>query len=185
VRAALFCSKCGTSLPSSPPVTCQSCGSSHWLNPKPCANAVVADQGKVLLVRRGYTESPWHGAWCTPGGFCEVGEHPIETAEREAREETGLLVVVVGYIGVWVDEYTDEPGREDADVINVAYYHAVPTDDRQGPIDATEVSEIRWFDWDHLPNELAPRGTLEAVLTTARLALDRGVAASPMPDRPF
>ncbi|MBM2823404.1 MAG: hydrolase [Thermoleophilia bacterium] len=185
MTAARFCSSCGTSLPSSPPVTCQSCGSSHWRNPKPCANVVVVDQGKVLLVRRGYAGSPWHGAWCAPGGFCELGEHPIETAEREVREETGLRVVVTGYIGVWVDEYTDEPGQGDAEVINVAYYHAAPTDEREGPVDANEVSEIRWFDWDHVPNDLAPPGTLTVVLTAARLALDRGIAGSPVPDRPL
>lgn len=141
-------------------------------------------QGKVLLIRRGHVESPWHGAWCAPGGFCEVGEHPIETAEREVREETGLRVAVTGYIGVWVDEYTDEPGRGDAEVINVAYYHAVPIDDTGGRIDETEVSEVRWFDWGEVPPDLAPPETLEAVLTAARAALDRGTAAFPAPDRP-
>jgi ADP-ribose pyrophosphatase YjhB (NUDIX family) len=108
----------------------------------------VADERGVLLVCRGHAESPWHGAWCAPGGFCEIGEHPIETAEREAREETGLSITVTGYIGVWIDEYTDEPGRGDAEVINVSYYHAVPSAGRGEPIDSNEVSAVRWFDWD-------------------------------------
>jgi 8-oxo-dGTP diphosphatase len=51
----------------------------------------------VLLARRAY--APWQDAWGSPGGFCEVGEHPIETVEREVLEETGLRVSVTGYIG--------------------------------------------------------------------------------------
>ena len=180
----LFCSVCGSRLPSLPPVKCCNCGTSHWRNPKPCANAVVVDEGKVLLVRRAQLESPWYGAWCAPGGFCEVGEHPILTVEREVREETGLRVEVTGYIGVWVDEYADEPGLSDAEVINVAYHHAVPTADEVGPVGATEVSDVRWFGWDDMPTELAPPGTLEAVLTAAREALVRGVSPSSLLDRP-
>ncbi|MGH3132922.1 MAG: NUDIX hydrolase, partial [Gaiellaceae bacterium] len=91
-----FCSACGAELPSRPPVTCGECGTSHWRNPKPCANAVVVDGGRVLLARRAY--APWKGMWGTPGGFCEAGEHPIEAVERETLEETGLHVSVTGYI---------------------------------------------------------------------------------------
>ena len=144
----------------------------------------MVDEGKVLLVRRAYAQSPWHGAWCAPGGFCEIGEHPVQTVEREVREETGLRVTVTGYLGVWIDEYADQTGLPGAEVINVAYYHAAATDDDRGPIDGAEVSEIRWFDWDHLPAELAPPGTLEAVLTAARAALSRGAGTSPLLDRP-
>jgi ADP-ribose pyrophosphatase YjhB (NUDIX family) len=171
-----FCSACGAELPAPPPVACGRCGTSHWLNPKPCANAIVVDEGRVLLVRRAYAGSPWYGAWCAPGGFCEVGEHPIETAEREVLEETGLRVTVTGFIGVWVDEYADAPGQAGADVINVAYYSAVPAGGAQADFDQAEVSEVRWFAWDELPEELAPPGTLEAVLVAAR-------AGAPLPDR--
>ena len=113
--------------------------------------------------------------WCSPGGFCELGEHPIETAEREVLEETGLRVAVTGYIGVWVETYADEPGDPDADVINVAYYSAVPLGGDETAFDRREVSELGWFGWDELPLDLAPPGTLEAVLAAAR-------AGTPLPD---
>jgi ADP-ribose pyrophosphatase YjhB (NUDIX family) len=160
-------------------VTCVSCGIGHWRNPKPCANAIVVDADRLLLVRRAY--APWKGAWCSPGGFCEVGEHPIETAEREVFEETGVRVAVTGYLGVWIDHYADEP-RVDDEIINVAYYFAVPVGDPVGAVDDAEVSEVAWFAWDELPDELAPPRTFAAVLAAARVALPGG--AGHLPDRP-
>jgi ADP-ribose pyrophosphatase YjhB (NUDIX family) len=103
-----------------------------------------------------------------PGGFCELGEHPAETAVREVREETGLEVAITGYLGTWVDAYADDPGEPDAGVINVSYFSAELVTDASGRIDPAEVSEIAWFGWDELPADLAPPGTLESVLELAR-----------------
>lgn len=155
---------------SPPPVTCSSCGTSHWRNPKPCATAIVAQDGRVVLVRRAYRESPWYDTWCAPGGFCEVGEHPADTAVREVREEAGIAVEIVGYLGTWVDVYADDPDEPDNEVINVAYYTATLRDDAVASPDPLEVSEVRWFAWDALPSELSPPGTLESVLAAARVA---------------
>jgi ADP-ribose pyrophosphatase YjhB (NUDIX family) len=171
-----FCAACGAELGSPPPVTCSACGVSHWRNPKPCANAIVVDGDRVLLARRSY--APWKDAWGSPGGFCERGEHPIETVEREVHEETGLRVRVTGYLGVWIDDYADEPGLDENEIINVAYYRAERLGGDEHDFDPAEVSELGWFGWDELPAELAPPRTLPAVLAVAR---DSG--ATPILDR--
>ena len=166
--AVRFCSACGAELPSKPPVTCTTCGTSHWLNPWPCANGIVVKDGRVLLGRRAH--APWYGMWGSPGGFCELGEHPAETVIREVLEETGLTVEVTGYLDTWIDVYADDPDEPDAGVINVAYYTAAPTTNADGALDPLEVSELGWFAPDELPPELAPPGTLADVLEAARAA---------------
>jgi ADP-ribose pyrophosphatase YjhB (NUDIX family) len=168
-----FCSACGAELESPPPVTCSACGTNHWRNPKPCANAIVLRDGKVLLGRRAY--APWKDAWGSPGGFVELGEHPVETVVREVLEETGLRVEVTGYLGVWVDDYRQANQVPDVETINVAYYLAEVVGGQEAP-QSGEVSEQRWFALDELPADLAPPGTLEAVLATVHRAnpiLDR------------
>jgi mutator protein MutT len=63
--------------------------------PKPIAIAVVEQQGRFLIGQRG-ADGPLPGLWEFPGGKVEAGETPAAAAVRECREETGLLVAVVG-----------------------------------------------------------------------------------------
>jgi ADP-ribose pyrophosphatase len=52
--------------------------------------AVIIDKHRVLLIKRG--SPPLLGEWSLPGGVVELGETLRAAAEREALEETGLLV---------------------------------------------------------------------------------------------
>lgn len=58
--------------------------------PRVGVGAVVVRDGRVLLVKRG--KPPSQGMWAIPGGRVELGETLQQAAERELREETGIIV---------------------------------------------------------------------------------------------
>jgi 8-oxo-dGTP diphosphatase len=60
--------------------------------------AVVINDGKVLLVRRG--QEPLKGEWSLPGGALELGETLRQGVVREVLEETGLTVVPAAIVEV-------------------------------------------------------------------------------------
>jgi 8-oxo-dGTP diphosphatase len=156
-----FCSACGAQLVERtvdhrPRRVCPACGRIHWRNAKPCAGALVIRNGKVLLIRR--TIEPFLGYWDIPGGFCEVDEHPTETAVREVREETGLEIELVGLMGLWLDEYVSSA------TLNVYYLarplsrHIHPGDDARG---------AAWFAPGALPQLIAFANGRQALTTWA------------------
>jgi ADP-ribose pyrophosphatase YjhB (NUDIX family) len=108
----------------------------------PCAAVVIVRDGKVLLGRR--AKAPFQGAWEVPGGFVERGEHPVDAAVREVREELGVDVELTGLVGV----YIETSGRNEQLQITVfegttSAVEAVP--------DPAEVIEWAWFAPDDFP----------------------------------
>ena len=59
------------------------------------------DHGRILLTRFNLAGHPDSGTWTMPGGGMEWGEDPIETAERELEEETGLHAEIGRVVGVF------------------------------------------------------------------------------------
>lgn len=124
---------------------------------------------------------PWLGCWDVPGGFCEVEEHPIQTATRELREETGLGIEVTGFLGIWLDDYPEPDGNGESTL--TAYYHALVVGGQE-EADPNEVSALAWFPPDGLPHDLAFQGHLPVVLQAWRQAFQRGETVTVLADRP-
>ena len=53
---------------------------------------VVAEESLLLIRRAEHPKDPWSGHWALPGGRVEAldGNDPIQTAVREAHEETAI-----------------------------------------------------------------------------------------------
>ncbi len=87
-------------------ITCPECGSAvrTYANPYPTVDIIIDVQGRgIVLIKR---KNPPHG-WAIPGGFIDYGESVEQAAVREAREETGLEVVLKGVLGVYSDPARD------------------------------------------------------------------------------
>lgn len=67
-------------------------------NRKVSASCVVIRDNKVLMVKHTYGAA--NGKYLIPGGFCEEGELPQKSAEREVMEETGVVVVASDLLAV-------------------------------------------------------------------------------------
>jgi 8-oxo-dGTP diphosphatase len=105
-----YCLRCGSGLSQKPidgriREECPACGWVFYEQRKVSAGVRVEDKGRLLLVQRGI--EPWRGKWYMPAGFVEVDEQPEDAAEREAFEETGLVVAIHKIAGIYT--YQDDP----------------------------------------------------------------------------
>ncbi|MBP0954766.1 MAG: NUDIX hydrolase [Oscillospiraceae bacterium] len=111
---------------------------------------VENEKGQILLQKR--TDN---GTWSYAGGAVELFERTEDTAKRELFEETGLIADELTLFGVFSGEelhYT-YPNGDEVSTIDILYicrkYHG------ELRADGDEVSELRFFDIQELP-ELSP-----------------------------
>ena len=109
--------------------------------PSPTVDVVISVPGdRVVLVRRGHAPL----GWALPGGFVDVGETLESAAAREAKEETGLDVVLTDLLYVYSEPRRDPRGHT---VSTVFLGRAVGE-----PVGADDAAEARAFAWDTLPS---------------------------------
>ena len=118
---------------------------------------VERDDGARLLVRQTYKPG-----WGLPGGILQRGEYPVDAVVREAREEIGVRLAVVGEPAVVVD-----PGPRRVDVV----FRARVVSGEPRPV-SDEIAEVRWFAADDLP-------PLHAEAVSALAAMARLLAGPP------
>ena len=107
--------------------------------------AVVVDDGRVLLVRRG--SEPLKGHWTLPGGALEVGESLAEGVAREVREETGLEVEPIELIEV-LDRIHREGERVRYHYVIADYLCRLMGGELQAASDADAVRWVERAEWN-------------------------------------
>jgi 8-oxo-dGTP pyrophosphatase MutT (NUDIX family) len=138
------------------------------------ASVYIVFKNKVLLHKHKKL-----GIWLQPGGHIELDEDPNEAAVREAKEETGLDVQLVGASA----SYDSPFGARDLipprflnrhyfglerthEHIDLGYLARAESDDARHEVAG---SEIRWFSKEELEHN--DEGILEEISAHALIAL--------------
>jgi 8-oxo-dGTP diphosphatase len=105
--------------------------------PELCVSAVVVDDERLLLVRRGRGRA--QGEWAVPGGRVQGGELLAEAVVRELYEETGIEGVCGNLIGVVELLADDGDGPH-----QVVLAHFVTLMEAADPVAGDDAAEARW-----------------------------------------
>jgi 8-oxo-dGTP diphosphatase len=128
------------------PEKCPQCGfvTQKHHNPVPTVDIIIEyrDQGLILIERA----NPPHG-WALPGGFVDYGESIETAALREAREETGLAVNLLGQFHTYSDPGRD-PRQHTITTVFVAHGDGTPQA-------ADDARHLAVFTPEQLPGTLA------------------------------
>jgi NAD+ diphosphatase len=139
---------------------CGGCGHEHYPHIHPCVIVLVQRGDEFLLVRK----PEWAaGRFSLVAGFVDFGESLEECVVREVKEETGLTVGDIRYIG---SQNWPFPSQLMAGF--VASY-------RSGEInvDGDELEDAGWFSRERMPDSLpAPRSIARFIID--RFALGKG-----------
>ena len=130
---------------------CEACGAEHFPRTDPAViMTVVDDAGRCLLGHNRARAASW---FSTLAGFVEPGESPEQAVVREVREEVGVRVDAVRYLG-------SQPWPFPSSLMLGFEAHAATT---AVTVDGDEITEARWFTRDELS---AAVGSGEVVLPT-------------------
>lgn len=115
----------------------------------PSASCGIINDDKILLQKR--TDN---GKWDIHGGSLELGETFLEALERELKEELNIMPINPEIVNIYSgnDLHFIYPNNDEVYCISIIYL----VKEYEGELkpDYDEVSEIRWFDLDKLPENI-------------------------------
>lgn len=112
-----------------------------------CADGVVLNKDKVLLIKRKI--KPFKGFWTIPGGHIDFGETSQESLIREIKEETNIDVEVEQLIKIYDNPKRDPWGH----IISIAYL-CKPINANTVFEENEEVESLYWCSINALPENI-------------------------------
>ena len=130
-----------------------------------CAGALIIKDDRILFQRRAD-----NGKWGLIGGLLEMNETYEEAAIREIREETGLIVKLNAFLGVYHNHNMVWSNGDCAHVISAYYTASIVSGE---PRIDEESYELRFFGKNENPDLFAEdhRAALEMYFSGVRYPL--------------
>jgi len=118
---------------------------------------LIVEDKRIVLIKRG--KAPLLGEWSIPGGLLELGETTRKAAEREALEETGLVVRATELLGVF-DRIVPEGERTLYHYVLVDFLCEVVSGELKASGDA---ADARWFTSEEVAGLVLPNDTAAVI----------------------
>ena len=113
----------------------------------PAACCLIERSGKVLLIQNTYGP----GTWAYPGGRMKRGEAPEGAARREIREELGITLEEILYLGESRSLRRPGPARSRT----FCFYFTAPASLEINP-NKSEIKNWGWFSPEDFPEDRSP-----------------------------
>ena len=121
---------------------------------------MLTRDNSLLLVKRKF--DPDAGYWAIPGGHLDLGERIENAAEREAYEETGLIVKVSKLAGIIDKIMYDESGKVEYHYVLINYFvEQIEGDKDQLPIPDSDALDAKFVPFDDLKNHNLTESLIE------------------------
>jgi 8-oxo-dGTP diphosphatase len=102
---------------------------------------LVNEEGKILLMKRAEQSKTFPGRWCISGGIVEWGETAEDALKREAKEELGVDIEVVRFVG----RYYDGPDRHPTKTMFALPHICKIVSGEPKANQPEEVADVKWF----------------------------------------
>ncbi len=122
-----------------------------------CGALIINDRNETLLVKRTSKSRNEAGFWSKPGGTVEFGENVEDAVKREIKEELGIDIKLIKFLG-FTNHIIES---ENQHWIAFNYLAKII---RGGPknLEPEKIEEIKWFNFNNLPENLT-QTTIEPI----------------------
>lgn len=125
------------------------------------SHIIIENDNKILLFNRNNC-AVYKNYWALPGGKVEYGEHPSNTAVREAYEELGIVVTKIEFISAFAFKTNlienDQKKSDDQKYwqdINF-FFRVIEYKNDIVNKESHKHADLKFFDYNELPSPLTP-----------------------------
>lgn len=118
--------------------------------------AIIIEDGKILMQRRGDKIKTHEGKWTTPSGLVEINEHPKDTIIREVKEELDVNISVNTLIPL-VDSFPHH--KDKFHLVYLSYLCSIIGGTVKNIDQDDDILEVKWLDIKTIDHDMLIRGT--------------------------